>query len=93
MLCLPLKIVTPGNINQPYHPSVLFFENGFEGYKYWMAESPYPIRSILPYRDRWETPCIHFSNDGKKWESIKDNPIDDLTEEEIKNKYYFQTRI
>ncbi len=89
MIKLPIHIITPSNLNQPYHPSVLFFEKGFAGYKYWMVESPYPVLPILPYRDRWETPCIHFSNDGKNWNSIKNNPIDDLTELQIENKCYF----
>jgi len=88
MFSSPLNIKTPNNINQPYHPSVIFIEEGFSGYKYWMAESPYPI-SIKPYRDRWETPCIHCSNDGKFWHELRDNPIDDLTELEIECKAYF----
>ena len=53
----PLNISTPDGSKQPYHPSVLYFEGGWCGYKYWMAYTPFPI-GALPYRDRWEYPCI-----------------------------------
>ena len=56
----PLTIDDFSGYNQPYHPSVLYFENGFSGYKYWMVQTPCPIGG-LPYRDRWECPCIYFS--------------------------------
>lgn len=84
----PLDIKTFDGSNQPYHPSVLFFENGWNGYKYWMVETPYPIKGE-PYRDRWECPMIHFSDDGINWDQIENSPIDDLTEEEIDNRDYF----
>lgn len=28
--------------NQPTHPSVVTFKNAWNGYKYWMAYSPFP---------------------------------------------------
>lgn len=85
----PLKIETPDGSNQPYHPSVLFFENNWNGYTYWMAYTPFPIGG-RPYRDRWEYPCICVSTDGIQWSSIGDNkPLDDLNEIQIKDKDYF----
>lgn len=87
----PLYIQTPypGNLNQPYHPTVLYFETGWNGYRYWMSESPYPIGSKI-YKDRYENPCIHCSNDGVNWTTpIKlVNPIDDLIDSEIANGDY-----
>ena len=75
--------------NQPYHPSVLYFQNGFGSYQYWMVQTPFPIGG-LPYRDRWECPCIYYSNDGIRWEtSQKINPIDDLNLEEISHGDFF----
>lgn len=41
------------------HPSVLYFENGFNGYKYWMAYTPYNNCDIS-----LENPCIAVSKDG-----------------------------
>lgn len=83
-----LKIKTFDRTNSPYHPSVLYFKNGWNGYKYWMAETPFSPRS-KPYRDRNECPSIHVSNDGVTWTEIIKNPIDDLTEKEIGELDYF----
>ncbi len=85
----PLNISTPDGSKQPYHPSVLYFEGGWCGYKYWMAYTPFPI-GALPYRDRWEYPCICASNDGVNWNDINDEqPLDDLTMNQIQNRDYF----
>ena len=63
----PLCINTFDGSNQPYHPSVLFFPTGWCGHRYWMVETPYPIGG-KPYRDRWEIPLIHTSEDGLNWD-------------------------
>lgn len=84
----PLEINTFDGSNSPYHPSVLYFENGWNGYKYWMAETPFSPQS-KPYEDRNECPSIHVSNDGINWTEIIKNPIDDLTEKEIEGLDYF----
>lgn len=80
----------PGIASQPYHPSVQYFLNGWNGYKYWMAFTPMP-KEADPYPDRWENPCIVVSNDGIHWDYCDSviKPLDDLTEEEIANKSYF----
>ena len=54
------------------HPSVLYFENGFNGYKFWMAFTPYDNEDV-----ELENPCIVVSNDGINWkipDKIK-NPL------------------
>lgn len=84
----PLRLRTFDGSDQPYHPSVLFFSKGWNGYKYWMVETPYPIGG-KPYKDRWECPEIHVSQDGIHWNAVENNPIDDLTEEQIQNKDFF----
>lgn len=86
----PLDIQTFDNYNQPYHPSVVFIQNGWNGYRYWMVETPYPIGG-LPYRDRWECPTIHVSNNGKEWISLNSTvtPIDDLNTQQIENHDFF----
>ena len=57
----PLNIITyEGGENQPMHPKVLYFENSWNGFKYWMAYTP------LPNEDN-ENPCIAVSNDMINW--------------------------
>lgn len=58
--------------NQPTHPSVVTFKNAWNGYKYWMAYSPFPYAN-----GEEENPCIAVSNDMYYWESPKglSNPI------------------
>lgn len=83
-----LNIKTFDGFDSPYHPSVLYFEKGWNGYKYWMAETPFSPK-CKPYRDRNECPSIHVSNDGINWTEIDKNPIDDLTGKEIEELDYF----
>lgn len=84
----PLKIKTFDGSDSPYHPSVLYFKNGWNGYKYWMVETPFSPKS-KPYEDRNECPSIHVSDDGVKWTEIAENPIDDLSIKEIEELDYF----
>ena len=84
----PLEIKTFDGSNSPYHPSVLYFDNGWNGYKYWMAETPFSPK-CKPYEDRNECPSIHVSNDGINWAEIAANPIDDLNGREIEELDYF----
>jgi hypothetical protein len=66
-----------------WHPSVVFRADGFGGHKWWMAQTPFSPKEIQPYTDRYEMPCIHFSDDGIRWHNIANNPIDSLSEEDI----------
>lgn len=61
-----------GNVYN-YHPSVCYFENGFCGYKYWCAYTPYENND-----DFWENPHIEVSNDLKNWTVPKGfkNPLE-----------------
>ncbi len=88
----PLTIKTFDGSNSPYHPSVKHKNEGFGGYEYIMAETPFYL--TLPsvgdnYRDQFECPSIHYSHDGIHWEEIGENPIDNLTSEERRNRDYF----
>lgn len=72
------------------HPSLKFFEDGWNGWKYWLVYTPMPTNKS-PYTDRYECPCIAVSNDLLNWQTpvgLK-NPIIDLNEEEIERKDYF----
>jgi hypothetical protein len=65
--------VNPGG-GQTTHPSVLYFEHGWHGYRYWMAHTPYPAGN-----DKHEDPNVCASQDGIVW-TVPDglvNPIDD----------------
>jgi len=47
---------------QVVHPSIQYFPDGWNGYKYWMVETPY-----LGGDGTYETPEILVSNDGESW--------------------------
>lgn len=68
----PLAITTyPGGGDQPTHPKVLYFHNGWNGHKYWMVYAPYPNNNSFQ-----ENPCITYSDDGTTWsEEGISNPI------------------
>lgn len=86
----PLSIETFDGSNSPYHPTVVYFKTSWNGYHYWMAETPYPI-DAEPYKDRWECPSVHVSNDGFLWKSISPEsfPLDDLTKFQILDYDFF----
>jgi hypothetical protein len=69
---LPIKTHESGG-DQPIHPKVLYFKDGFGGYKFWMAYTPYPNGN-----DGEENPCIACSNDMINWITPNgvQNPID-----------------
>lgn len=58
----PLIINTYEGSGQSTHPKVLYFEKGWNGWKYWMSFTPYPNTV-----DKFENPSICVSNDGKTW--------------------------
>ncbi len=57
-----LTIPTYDGSGQLTHPKVLYFQNGWNGYRYWMSMTPYPHTV-----DRYENPSIVVSNDGLNW--------------------------
>lgn len=54
------------------HPSVVFIPEGWNGWRYWMAYTPYPNAD-----SQYENPCVVVSNDGENWELPNNgvNPI------------------
>lgn len=67
----PLMMRSYMNNNMNVHPSVKYFPGKLFGHKYWMAYTPYPLKST--YR---ENPCIAYSEDGYNWTNIAANPLD-----------------
>lgn len=49
--------------NEVVHPDVLYFENGWNGYEYWMVYTPFPNTA-----EEYENPSITASHDGLVWE-------------------------
>jgi len=89
MLTTPIHISIPSFLpSHPWHPSVVYVSGGWNGHRWWMAETPFPPFNVRPYKDRWELPCIHYSDDGINWNSIDENPIDDISEDQISNYGY-----
>lgn len=68
-----LKIVSSYGDDEAYHPKVISFDEPFNGYKYWMAYTPYPHAD-----DAKENPHIAVSNDMKTWKEPKgfENPLE-----------------
>lgn len=71
-----LAIPTPdpaSDAGQAVHPSVLYFPEKWNGYRYWMGVTPYSGG-----HDKYEDPCILASDDGDKWVAPKGitNPLD-----------------
>lgn len=71
-LTIPTHVSPSGG--QTTHPSVLYVADGWNGYRYWMAHTPYPGGD-----DEHEDPNICASPDGINW-TVPDglvNPLDD----------------
>ena len=70
----PLKLTSAYGDTQATHPSVLHFDEPWNGYTFWIAYSPYPEAD-----DSKENPHILASNDGVNWvlPSGFSNPLDD----------------
>lgn len=86
-----LKIETPYKKGGACHPKVVYFKDGFNGYKYWMAYTPYPL-----HNSRYENPCILASNNLKDWEEpkgIKEPCLDDLSYNNDKRVYNSDTHL
>ncbi len=58
---LAIESYVEGN-NEVVHPDVLYFENGWKGYKYWMVFTPFPESQT-----QYENPSICVSQDGLNW--------------------------
>lgn len=67
----PLMMRSYMDNNMNVHPSVKYFPSGLFGHRFWMAYTPYPLKST--YR---ENPCIAYSEDGYNWTNIAANPLD-----------------
>jgi len=56
----PLMIPTyVDDSDETCHPDVLYFPDGWNGWKYWMSHTPYPSSNVA-----FENPSIVVSNDG-----------------------------
>lgn len=72
------KITVPTHVSpaggQTTHPSVLFFPDSWNGWRYWMAHTPYPGGN-----DDHEDPNLAVSNNGISWQAAPGvtQPLDD----------------
>ena len=82
-----MNIATFDGSNEFTHPSVLYFKQSFNGYKFWMAYTPYSNCNVS-----LENPCIAVSNDGVNFVKPENltNPLLPIIEVKDKKKleYY-----
>lgn len=80
-----VDIPTYDGSNQLTHPKVLYFDKGWNGYKYWMAMTPYPNGN-----DTYENPSIVVSNDGDRWTVPEGliNPVSGIPTGSKKGEHY-----
>lgn len=72
----PLTIKTYDGGNQSMHPKMLYFQKGWNGYRFWYVTTPYKN-----WNDFIENPCVYCSNDGINYEPPMEdmNPLDAVT--------------
>lgn len=80
-----IKIPSYDGSNEVTHPKVLYFEEGYSGYKYWMVNTPYPSNDAY-----YENPSIVVSNNGIDWVEPKGikNPVSGYPNKERDDSYY-----
>lgn len=62
-----MKIKTFDGSNGTTHPCIIYFKNGFNGYKYYMVHTPYDNNNV-----EFENPSLCVSNDGFNFIKHKD---------------------
>ena len=77
----PLLIPTYEYSNQVTHPDILYFQDSFHGFKYWLTVTPYPYSNY-----NFENPSILVSNNSFLWKTLPgySNPV----VRKIKNYYH-----
>ncbi|MDV7688787.1 BppU family phage baseplate upper protein [Enterococcus casseliflavus] len=89
----PVRVATFDGTNEPVHPSVVYIPNGWgvTSTKYWMACTPWPVKTIRERNDRYECPSLLTSYNGIDWfvHPNTPNPLVDLTQIQIDNGDYY----
>ena len=86
----PIQINVEYGSGEATHPKVLYFSEGFNGYKFWMAYTPY-----YKAQDKYENPVVVVSNDGEKWNPIDgvDIPLDEPSNFKVGVNYNSDTHL
>ena len=85
-----LNLMGYGNSNQVTHPKVLRFDKKWNGYKYWVAYTPYPYGNAAK-----ENPFIMVSNDLVNWKTMNnfENPLDEPEDKDASKVYNSDTHL
>ncbi|MBE6160156.1 MAG: hypothetical protein E7157_03825 [Lactobacillales bacterium] len=85
-----LKLENVHGEDQITHPKVISFKKKWNGYKYWMAYTPYPYAE-----QAHENPHIMASNDLITWHTKKyfENPLDSVDEKNALKIYNSDTHL
>ena len=86
----PLNLYTLDGSNDVTHPKVISFKNKWNGYKYWIAYTPY-----LHGDQAKENPFVLASNDLINWETVKGfkNPLDEPEDKDFRKVYNSDTHL
>lgn len=80
-----LPLITPDGDDMAYHPSVVKFDSEWNGYKYWIAFTPYPRAD-----ETKENPVINVSNDMKTW-YVPDGLTNPLDKPDPSDKHHYNS--
>ncbi|HLP86426.1 MAG TPA: hypothetical protein VK153_00945 [Candidatus Paceibacterota bacterium] len=73
---------SPDHNNDMVHASLLYFNSGWNGYKYWMVATPLP-QDLGVNQVYYENPCVYVSNNKLDWVTFpgSTNPVASYIEE------------
>jgi hypothetical protein len=85
-----LKLINSNGDNEVTHPKVISFNKKWNGYKYWIAYTPYPKGNQAQ-----ENPHIMVSNDLVNWQVKKgfENPLDEPEDKDYQKVYNSDTHL
>lgn len=72
---VPCEIPTYDGYDQTLHPTVLDFGGKWNGYRWWMMHTPYPVGIEGVWADGQENPSLVASNDCVTWTPVGPQPL------------------
>ena len=85
-----VSVPTYDGSGQATHPKILYFPDGWNGWKYWMSFTPYPGGAAA-----YENPSVVVSNDLIHWKEPgkEENPISGIPADSVYGGHYSDSHI